>query len=202
MKINYVLFLATIIVSLAEGHRFPRRGVRGIGIGPHVHRRAQENLVEKSKKDNPDGRIDGCDTTHPFPTLETGCPCFSLETITSQAMDYSQASDCEFFEELVEEDVLWEIMAFYAYSLEEVIEGEQSISTYLSFHVEKYEGGQSCYASVDTSKYYDAESNLIEQHSYGNPVELTDEEFTECSNVLNTFKYQLPENCNIMEGFY
>lgn len=216
MKSNcFIIFLVTFLVPLAQGRPFPphhHRGVRGV-VGkksPHLHRRDQEDLVEKSKK-NDDGRIEDCVTMNPLSRFETGCPCFTPETLMNQ-MDYASAESCELFQGAGVLDFPYEFMDFLAYASQDNPDGTFTTQQ-ASFMVGKDSDLQGnanetyCYISLHEGKYtgeYGTDAAVFgEDHSYNMDISnLTDDEYGECVSAMTIFKDRLPSNCFLHESGY
>lgn len=213
---HFALIGALVLIPLASGKPPHHHG----SVPPSALRRQRRRVKDTKTKPPKDGTTKvakaECETEHPLPKLEKGCPCFNLETIKSQ-MDYGKSEYCEFYESLPEDDPCnhssWEYMDLYASSPEEELGGDPPTfqGSYVSFSINKDTdpdyGQTTCYASVDNSKHtgsymYDmvAEENFEdvgESHWYYIAVGVTEDEYKDCADILSKFKDQLPDNCMI-----
>ena len=167
------------------------------GTPPGHHRRIQKtNTTTAAPQETITPRFQ-CGE-NPLPRQETGCPCFNLETITGQ-MDLGAAEYCDYsaWEPTLPEDdpcsrYVSEYVSFSASSPWDAEEGSN-----IYFGTSNDPGyGRYCYASVD----YFTGGEMVEtgeSHSYYQNVEVTEEEYGDCKNTLNTLKGQLPATCSI-----
>lgn len=217
MKLSYILFIAAITIPLSQGRtplpppRPPRPG-NGRRHLRKSHQPQQRRRRTKSSKGDGKGCDDaGNSSSPPLPRLDSGCPCFSLDTIASQ-MDFGAAEVdyCDYYESNHDDNddgETWHEHSFHAGSeLSFRSEPPVLVHSSVSFNVYKKEesGIQllSCYASISNDQHFAHSSTNndngtgIYQEDY-NGFDLTVDEYAECINVMNTLKSQLPSSCSI-----
>jgi hypothetical protein len=203
------------------GPRFPPRmqtkhgdprAARGGPPIPPPHRGLRQRRMQdapQSTPDKPENSTSPFDCGEsPLVKLETGCPCFTLETITSQ-MDLTSAAYCDLYASapVAEDDQCAYLYppaygSFYA-STET---GEFSVSFGFDTHYDPQQTGGFCrgdiysysydYGDVNDNGEYSGDYEG-ESHSFSLGIEVTEAELDECKKVfeeLNTTLASYP-NC-------
>lgn len=220
MKFTSALTILALTSPVAYGRRPSRRARSVEKGGPRRHlshrphsvkkdvpgRHLREQPHAKETEQNKAGKVHKCGDPHPFPILESGCPCFKLDTIVTQMNDVGTSDGCEFYESHYDYDdggfeQSFSLDASSSYSTRSDPPTIYTSSGY--FYISMTEGPEwneaTCYASVNDNVLYAAPSSDYhgagEDHSYSIDLELTSDEYYECVNVMEAYSYQLPASC-------
>jgi hypothetical protein len=207
-------------------HRFPPRkqmkhGDSRAAMGgppiPPSHRGLRQRRMQDAPQSTPDkpenstSRFDCGDS--PLVKQETGCPCFTLETITSQ-VDLTSASYCELYASapVAEDDQCAYLYppAYGSFSASTET-GDFSLSFGFDSHYDPQQTGGFCRGDISSSLYNNGVVNDNgeysgdyegESHSFSLGVEVTEAELDECKNVFEGLKTTLASypNCLVETG--
>lgn len=211
MKFTSSLLTVALTLPLVYGHP-PSYSSYSTRRGRHL--RDEQQTAEKAKRSK-SSKGHPCnndnDKTNPLPRLETGCPCYNLNTVVTHMNDVVEdagVSQCEFHDGnagyMVDSDHKRRWLSLHA-SEELTLRSEPAIHQFssLEFSVlrEEEPGWEqmSCYASVYASELREAPNSddrgVGEGHEYFIDLELTADEYSECIDVMWDYYSQLPASC-------
>ena len=205
---------AFVLLPLATGqHRgflpaYPPQFYRGHGVPPTMH---HDNLRQRRMQNEATSPpIFDCGD-NPLVKQETGCPCFSLETI-SALMDFASYTDCYIYIP-ASVNVTDQCSQFYPRSASFSAStsysdgGALSVSfgTSSSFDPAT-QGAGYCNGGVYYSKSSYDQTGMTtdsgsESHSYDISLSLTQQQFQDCLEVINELKASLPADTCYTDGF-
>lgn len=209
-----------------NGRRFPpiqsNHGFTHAANGPPIPPTPLHHRLRQRRMD-----WDMIPTTAPPPTVsstpridcgesplvrQTGCPCFNLETITSQ-MDLKSAAYCDLYQSkpVDENDPCKHLYppAYAGFYASAPYTGTEDFGMSFGYnaHYDPDEEGGNCHGSIydyifkDNNGDYEGES-----HSYFLEFELTQMEFEECNKVIEDLMTVLANNPNCLveigSGYY
>jgi hypothetical protein len=153
---------------------------------------------------------------NPLVKLETGCPCFTLETITSQIDLTSASTYCDLYASapVAEDDQCAYLYppAYGSFSASTET-GEFSVSFGFDSHYDPQQTGGFCRGDIYSSiyNYGDVNDNGEntgdyggESHSFSLGIEMTEAELEECKKVFEELKNTVGDKCSaeIGSGYY
>jgi hypothetical protein len=193
-------------------HGDPRAAKGGPPIPPPHHGLRQRRMQDapQSTPDTPQNSTSRFDCgENPLVKQETGCPCFTLQTMTSQ-MDLSSASYCDLYASApvsADDQCAYLYPPAYGTFLASTGTGDFSVSFEFGSHYDPQQTGGFCRGEILSYIYHAGDDNNngeldydSESHSFSLGIEVTEAELDECKNVFEQLKTTLAgyPNCLVL----